>query len=427
MIHRFLLGLFLLGMVATARPEQVIYAGPGDNWSWGYGSDESSGGSAYLGVDIADVSPDRLSELKLKEEHGAEITMVDQDAPAGKAGLHEHDVIVSLNGTAVESAAQLRRMIKETPPGRVVSLGISRDGQAMTIKVQLADRHKANSWAPQVHVSVPPIPEIPPLPDFDVPVSVVIVHSSARSGLMVENITPQLGDFFGVKDGKGVLVRSVEKGSRGEKSGIRAGDVVIKVNSQPVHDTSDFTHALRSSRSQSATITVMREKHEQTMTLSLPDKKDSGSLMQESLYDSDLTAETEEAVNRAGDEIALIAPAVDEAVRVTKCWKDSEEELKERQRELQEQQEEMQEQLQERQQEFQERQKEIQEQRQERQKEFREQQDNRQQELQQQQQEMQDDLRQQQEEFRERQQELQNEQLELQQKLRGLGKQWADI
>jgi serine protease Do len=69
-----------------------------------------------------------------------------------------------------------------------------------------------------------------------------------RSGLMVENITPQLGDFFGVKGGKGVLVRSVEKGSRGEKAGFRAGDVVVKVNNQPVHDTSDFTHALRSPR-----------------------------------------------------------------------------------------------------------------------------------------------------------------------------------
>jgi serine protease Do len=106
------------------------YDGTGESWSWGDGSDESGGGSSYLGVDIADVSPERLGELKLKEEHGAEVTMVDQDAPAGKAGLHEHDVIVSLNGTAIESAAQLRRMIKETPPGRVVNLGISRDGQA---------------------------------------------------------------------------------------------------------------------------------------------------------------------------------------------------------------------------------------------------------------------------------------------------------
>src|SRR3984893_13324391 len=186
MIHRFLLCMFLFSLVvsisSSAQPEQSNYDGTGENWNWGFGSEEGGGGSSYLGVDIADVSPERLGELKLKEEHGAEVTMVDQDAPAGKAGLHEHDVIVSLNGTAVESAAQLRRMIKETPPGRIVNLGISRDGQAMTIKVQLADRHKSMEWEPNINVQIPKLPKMPAMPDFDLPVSVVVVHSSARSG-----------------------------------------------------------------------------------------------------------------------------------------------------------------------------------------------------------------------------------------------------
>ena len=163
MIHRFLLCMFVLTLVASAQPAELPYEGTGESWDWSYGSDEGGGGSSYLGVDIADVSPERLGELKLKEEHGAEVTMVDQDAPAGKAGLHEHDVIVSLNGTAVESAAQLRRMIKETPPGRVVNLGISRDGQPMTIKVQLADRHKSMTWDPKL----PKMPQMPTMPDFD--------------------------------------------------------------------------------------------------------------------------------------------------------------------------------------------------------------------------------------------------------------------
>src|ERR1700686_2766930 len=170
MIHRFLLCIFLFSLVvslaSSAQPEQSSYDGTGESWSWGFGSEEGGGGSSYLGVDIADVSPERLGELKLKEEHGAEVTMVDQDAPAGKAGLHEHDVIVSLNGTAVESAAQLRGWIKETPPGRVVNLGVSRDGQPMTIKVQLADRRKSMAWEPQVHVDMPRMPEIT-IPDFD--------------------------------------------------------------------------------------------------------------------------------------------------------------------------------------------------------------------------------------------------------------------
>jgi membrane-associated protease RseP (regulator of RpoE activity) len=348
MIHRFLLCMFLFSQVATLAwsaqpaPSNAVSNSDhtGQSWEWSYGSEEGGGGSSYLGVDIADVSPERLGELKLKEEHGAEITMVDQDAPAGKAGLHEHDVIVSVNGTAVESAAQLRRMIKETPPGRVVSLGISRDGQPLTVKVQLADRRKSMAWEPKMP-AMPAMPPVPAMPDFDfdLPVSVVVVHSGLRSGLMVENITPQLGDFFGVKDGKGVLVRTVEKGSRGEKAGFRAGDVVVKVNNQPVHDTSDFTHALRSTSGGTAAVTIMRDKREQNLTLTVPDKKDSGSLLEESLDFHEITAEMEQAINRAGDEVARLAPAIVEKVQQqATCWKDMEKTLHDSQRKMQERQ-----------------------------------------------------------------------------------------
>ncbi|HEX6908535.1 MAG TPA: PDZ domain-containing protein, partial [Terriglobales bacterium] len=87
---------------------------------------EESG--SYLGIDTRDVTHERMVALKLNEERGVEITMVDQDAPAGKAGLREQDVILSFNGQPVEGVAELRRMIHETPPGRTVTLGISRNG-----------------------------------------------------------------------------------------------------------------------------------------------------------------------------------------------------------------------------------------------------------------------------------------------------------
>jgi len=167
--------------------------------------------------------------------------------------------------------------------------------------------------------------QIPPMPpmDFDLPVSIVIAHSSMRSGLMVENITPQLGDFFGVKSGKGVLIRSVEKGSRADKSGFRAGDVIVKVNDQSVHDTSDFTHALRSSSKSTSSVTVIRDKKEQNLTLTLPDKKDSGGLIEEESFEfPDLRAETEQAVSRVRDEMALIRPALDQARQESLLWQD---------------------------------------------------------------------------------------------------------
>jgi serine protease Do len=342
MPHRILLCLVFLSLVAFAQPVELPYDydSSGDNWSWSSAGEESAGGSSYLGVDIADVTAERLGELKLKEEHGAEITMVDQDAPAGKAGLKEHDVILTVNGTAVESAAQLRRMIRETPPGRVVTFGISRDGQPLTMKVQLATRAKVRAFRSGPGEFKFEMPEMPVMPDFDIPVSVVIAHSSLRSGLMVENITPQLGEFFGVKNGNGVLVRSVEKGSRADKSGFRAGDVIVKVNDQPVHDTSDFTHALRGHSGGPAAVTVVREKKEQNLTLTLPSRKDSGSL-QEDTFDLDLqglTAQTRQQLSQVRNEIARIGPELKQQIELqTRCAKNLREEMQQSKEMIEEQ------------------------------------------------------------------------------------------
>jgi membrane-associated protease RseP (regulator of RpoE activity) len=339
MLSRILLCLAALPLMASAQPPESNYA-PGENWAWNYGGEEVGGGSSYLGVDIADVTPERLTALKLKEEQGAEVTMVDQDAPAGKAGLHEHDVILTLNGAEVESAAQLRRMIRETPGGRVVTLGLSRDGQPLTLKVQLANRGKMVAPGADAKAFKFEMPAMPVIPDFDLPVSVVIAHSSARSGLMVENITPQLGEFFGVKNGSGALVRSVEKGSRAEKAGFRAGDVIVKVNTQSVRDTSDFTHALRSASNNSASVTVIRDKKEQNLTLTLPDKKDSGILLEESFKDlPEVSADIMLEVGNANEEIARLRPEIEKLRGQLPSPKQMQQKLQDSQRKMQQQSE----------------------------------------------------------------------------------------
>lgn len=283
-------------------------------------SSEDWGSGSYLGVDTRDITPDRLAPLHLKDERGVEVTMVDQDAPAGKAGLKEQDVILTMNGTDVQSVEQFRRMIRETPPGRVVTLGVSRNGQSMTIKVELGDRKKNYSYnftpdSKQFKFNMPVMPTMPPMPEMDIPVSIVVVHSSARSGLMVENLTPQLGDFFGAKNGQGVLVRSVEKGSGADKAGFRAGDVIVKINGEPIRDSGDFSHALRSRKDNTASISVIRDKKEQTITITLPERKQSD-LFRESLdlEMPGIDAETREEISRAQNEIAHLKPVMEEAI-----------------------------------------------------------------------------------------------------------------
>jgi serine protease Do len=268
-------------------------------------SDEG-GSTSYLGVGVQDVTAARLGPLKLKEEKGVEVTVVDEDTPAGKAGIQEHDVILTLNGTPVESTAALRRMIRETPPGRIVTLGISRDGQPLTIKVKLADKEKeyASGKSNGFYFEMPKIPD---MPEIEIPsMNMVVITQSARSGLTVENISGQLAEFFGAHNGNGVLVRSVEKGSRADKAGFHAGDVIVKINDQPVHDTSDFTHGLRSGNS--ANVLVIREKHEQSITLPLPERKSSGELLREDTSESCDYAKSLANLAKMREQIARLRP-----------------------------------------------------------------------------------------------------------------------
>jgi serine protease Do len=308
--------LMVVTIVFTALGAGLWAAPTASGEVFGFSSEESGG--SYLGVDTRDVTTDRLSALNLKEEKGVEVTMVDQDAPAGKAGLKEHDVILNLNGTEVESVEQLRRMIHEVPPGRVVTLGVSRNGQPLTIKVQLADRKKSFSYSTRGNdyetVEIPPIPPMPPMPDIDIPISIVVVHSSRRSGLMLENLTPQLGDYFGTKNGEGVLVRSVEKGTPAEKAGFHAGDIIVKVNGERISDASDFSRTLQSRKDNTVSVSVIRDKKEQTLTLALPNRKQS-QVFEESFEAPEIDAEMRRDLLQAQNEIARAKPDLEMAAR----------------------------------------------------------------------------------------------------------------
>jgi len=237
----------------------------------------STSGRSYLGVDIQDVTADRVAALKLKEERGVEVTMVDQDAPAGKAGIKEHDVITEFNGATVESEEQLRRMIREIPPGRTVTLGISRDGNPMKISVQLGDRGKIMSENRKVMVAPMPRIQIPrvEMPNFTWQLDGATYSSALRAHF--ENPGKQLCEFFGVKDGDCVLVRSVEKGGAAEKAGLRAGDVVIRADNEKVANRGDIRRALDNHRDGGKlSLAILRDKHEQTVAIDLPKRGGSG-------------------------------------------------------------------------------------------------------------------------------------------------------
>jgi serine protease Do len=291
----------------TIRVQRPVVAGEAIEF-------ESSSARSYLGVGVVDLDSERVQALKLKDDHGVEISQVDQDAPAGKAGFKEHDVIVAFNGTPVESQEQFKRLMRETPPGRTVSLDIIRDGQSQKIKVQLADRKKMETTMMLPREPREPfayaMPPMPPMSDFSRTWTDRTIRVRSNSGATLESLTPQLGDYFGVKNGEGMLVRSVQKGSAAETAGLRAGDVVVRVGDQKITDGSDWTEALRNGKSGKVAVVIVRDKKEQTLSMSLPPRKGPDS---SALYEDD-SPDVEAVLEAASGAVEAVEPLVKEGL-----------------------------------------------------------------------------------------------------------------
>src|SRR5579864_6497722 len=118
-------------------------------------------GGTYLGVNLCEISSDRARELKLKEAYGAEITRVEENSPAEKAGLKTGDVVLEYNGQRVEGMEQFGRLVRETPAGREVRLLISRNGATQTIPATVAARKVKAMNFPGVEIPEIHIPDMP--------------------------------------------------------------------------------------------------------------------------------------------------------------------------------------------------------------------------------------------------------------------------
>src|SRR5438270_8367015 len=140
-------GRVLHAMEVSALGQQMYAAAMGET--------HGRGAQGYIGIDWRDVSEDQLGALKLKEARGVEITNLDHDGPACKAGMRLRDVILQMNGQIVENDEQMRRMLKDMPVGRSVTFVISRDGQTQTMTMQTADRRTIGLQAWEQHYTVP--------------------------------------------------------------------------------------------------------------------------------------------------------------------------------------------------------------------------------------------------------------------------------
>jgi S1-C subfamily serine protease len=245
----------------------------------------------YLGIGFHDLTDDQAATLHLKTPHGVEIVMVDHDGPAGKAGLRPNDVIVSLNGQPILNAESLRRMIHDSGAGVSIALSVLRDGRTLLVNALLEEREAverhalAKVTAPDpppaeddpseglaANFSAGPAPDPPPHVPHSESFIASMLHMAPFTGVALEAMEPQLRIYFGAPRDAGLLVQMVMPNSPAEAAGLRAGDVVVRANSLPLRSTADWTRRLHAAHGDTLTLTILRDKHELTLTLT-PDAR----------------------------------------------------------------------------------------------------------------------------------------------------------
>src|SRR5204863_3258457 len=147
--------------------------------------------------------------------------------------LREKDVILEFDGEHVRSASHLTRLVTETPPARDVALVVMRDGRRTNL--HLTTEAAANTWFDPTFVAQEAqraaremrrnLPEM---------IDGMRSGMSARGrlGVSVQEVTPELAEYFGVK--QGVLVASVAPDSPAAKAGLKAGDVITAANGKSI-------------------------------------------------------------------------------------------------------------------------------------------------------------------------------------------------
>jgi len=222
---------------------------------------------SQLGVSIRDLGEEDLKGAKASST-GVVIEEVEADSPAQKAGFKAGDVVVEFDGERVRSTRQFTRLVQETPAGRPVQSAVLREGQRVTLTVQPREGGFRYFDRVEDFVKIPRSPKPPPppallkrdlLPRFE-----YLLGSAGRLGITVDELSSQLADYFGTKEG--VLVTSVNDNSAAGKAGLKAGDVITALNGGAVTSAADLRRrAQRLEDRDEFTLAVVRDKRPMTI------------------------------------------------------------------------------------------------------------------------------------------------------------------
>jgi len=173
----------------------------------------------YLGIGIQDLNHDLAKSFGIKDSKGALVSDVKEDGPADQGGLKQGDVITSYQGSPVEDAVALQRMVTSTSVGSKVPVKIMRDGREKELTITIGEQHDTTKTAKAETGE----------------------KDYAFAGVAVQDLDKDTAKELGMKGkAQGVVVTSVEPDSGADKAGLMPGDVIREINRQPVKSVKEF-------------------------------------------------------------------------------------------------------------------------------------------------------------------------------------------
>ena len=185
----------------------------------------------YIGVYAQPIDEDLQEAFNLSRDKGIVLVDVMEQSPADKAGLQREDIIISFNGKKVDGTTPLADLVAETKVGDKVAVVYDRAGEQNTAIIEIGTRPKQDKQQAWLDRNAPRT------------LSRSYIHSGETSGYIgvaIQDLNDQLGDYFGVKDGEGVLVTEVFEDSPASEAGIKAGDVITGIDDQSVAESADL-------------------------------------------------------------------------------------------------------------------------------------------------------------------------------------------
>ncbi|MCK4548518.1 MAG: PDZ domain-containing protein [Candidatus Krumholzibacteria bacterium] len=206
---------------------------------------------AFLGIYMEDLDKEMIKEFDYPKSTGVLITGIVGDSPAEEAGLEKDDVIYSIAGDKVKDTKGLSKLIGSKEPGDKVKVVVYRDGKKKTFNLALGEKKTAyvtinmddyDDMADRVHYSTLG-------KGGNVWVTSGGDHFSVyggrgRMGVQLHELDDDLAPYFKVKEGEGVLVLKVIEDSPAEEAGLKAGDVIVKIDDEEIEEIDDIFEAI---------------------------------------------------------------------------------------------------------------------------------------------------------------------------------------